>query len=157
MNQVTKLNWLRELLWCIATAIVAIIVLMPLHGIISNTYLKTNLLLVVVALTYFRYTIYLNQVPYLSTLYVRVLLVFIIGVGFWQFMRRMQDFMYIADNYTISTFLVPEKAFGNGESLERAFLYFKQEYLLANIAVLLLSVILGLRTISSLWKLGKKV
>jgi len=111
--------------------------------------------MIVTAITYFRFIIYLNYVPYLHHLYTRVVLIVVAAVGFWQFIRKMQDFMYVVDNYTISTFLSPDKMFVDGDAVQRSFLYFKQEYLLFNISVLILTIVLVLRTISSLWKLGK--
>ena len=156
MNKKLSLEILSELLWWSATFIVAALVLLPIYGTIANANLKLNLIMIVVSLTCFRYIIFLNQVPYLSLLPTRVALIILVALGFWQFMTQLQHFMFVVDNYTISTFLVPDKSFVDSEAQQAAFIYFKREYLLFNLSVLILSVVLIFRTIGSLWKLGKK-
>ncbi|MDX2003160.1 MAG: hypothetical protein SFW35_12045 [Chitinophagales bacterium] len=149
------LNWLRELLWWLAAAIIIAIVLLPLVGTIKNELLLHTALFSLVAITLFRYTVFLNQVPYLRHLYARVALIVVVAVGIFQFVRQLQNFMYIADNYTISSFLKDERMYEHADAITQTFLYFKQLHLLALVSILMLSVILILRTIASLRTIGR--
>ena len=155
MKNELALLWIRELLWWVFTALLAALLLFPCYGIISNKLLLNNAGLAVAAITMFRYTVFLQQVPYLRHLYARVVLLVVVGFAFFQFLRVVQDFLFIIDNYTISTFLRDEIMFQTNEAINKAYLYFKQEYLFLCVTLLILSVVLMFRLVGSVWKLGR--
>jgi hypothetical protein len=155
MKNTTALLWIKELLWWLVTALVVVLLLFPAYAVINDRLLINCALLTAVAVTLFRYTVFLNQIPYLKHLYTRVAIIIVVAVCFFQFLRLMQDFLFIKENYTISSFLQDNIIFRTGDNINAVFLYFKQVYLFSNVTVLILSVALILRSIGSLWRLGR--
>lgn len=152
----TGLIWLREILWWIFTALLTTAVMLPIYGYIQQQYYLSNIMFLVVATTLFRYTVFIHSTPYLKPVWVRLLLVTVLALVFFQFMRVIQDFLYTIDNYSISSFLLPERMFDHADETQAVYRYFKREYLAAATATQMLIVIFALRAIASVWHLGKK-
>lgn len=152
----TRLAWLFELLWLVFAAIVTLLVLMPLQGIIGSAYLTLNAAFIFLSVTFFRWFLFVKQVPYLSKLWMRVFLIMVIGVLFFQFMLRIQEFLGDMDNTSMSHFLSPEAAFTYSESLNQSYFYFKSEFILFATACQMMIVLLAIRLVVSLWQYGPK-
>lgn len=156
MTRIDQLHWFRELLWWIFTIIVAVAVILPAGGFIRFDFLWVNILYVVVTVTFIRYIVFLNHVPYLKGFWVRVALLVISMVVFWQFMRQIQDFLYAIDNYTISAFLTKDVMFETNEHISNIYQYFKKEYIVFSTASEMLIIILVFRLVYSFWGNEKK-
>lgn len=156
MNQANMLQWLREGLWLLLTLIVVAIVLFPLFGSINSDYLLSNAMFIAFAFTYFRYTVFLNMVPYLKPVWTRVLLIIINITLFFQGLRLIQEFLFVIDNYTISNFLTTASMFEFTEQSQEMFLYFKRSYVSSSTAAMVLLVICTLRVAASLWNYSRE-
>ncbi len=152
----TKLSWLFELLWLAFAAIITLMVLLPAIGTINGEYLITNAFFVFLTVTFFRLFLYINQVPYLTKLWARVILIAFLGILFFQFMITIQQFLWDMDNHTISKFLTPAKAFEHSEAILDKYYYFKSEFLLFAIASEMMIVLLAIRVVASMWQYGPK-
>lgn len=151
-----KLSWLFELLWLAFAAILTIVVLLPVHGTINEEYLMDNAIFIFLTVTFFRLFLYVKQVPYLTKLVARVLLIMLLGVLFFQFMITIQEFLWDMDNHTISKFLTPEKAFQHSQATVDKYFYFKSEFILFATACEMMVVLLAIRVVASMWQYGPK-
>lgn len=151
-----KLAWLFELLWLAFAAILTLVVLLPVHGTINEEYLRDNAIFIFLTVTFFRLFLYVKQVPYLTKLLARVLLIVLLGVLFFQFMITIQEFLWDMDNHTISKFLTPEKAFQHSQETVDKYFYFKSEFILFATACEMMVVLLAIRVVASMWQYGPK-
>lgn len=152
----TKLAWLFEVLWLVFAALLTLLVLTPVIGTINQDYLLNNALFIFLTVTFFRLFLFVKRVPYLSKLWMRVVLIAIMGVLFFQFMYSIQGFFWDMDNHTISKFLTLEKSFEHSQATVDAYFYFKSEFILFATACELMIVMLAIRLVSSMWQYGPK-
>lgn len=152
----TSLVWIAELLWLIMAAVVTALVLLPLYGIINTEYLTTNAIFVFLTITYFRLFIFVRKVPYLSAIWMRVLLILVLGVLFFHFMFVIQEFLWDMDGATISRFLTLEKASEYSTAIDNAYFYFRKEFILFATACQIMTLLLAMRLVHSMWQFGPK-
>lgn len=153
----TQLSWIFELLWLVFAAVVTALVLLPVYGVISQEYLVTNAANIFLSVTFFRLFLFLKKVPYLTKLWMRVILVALLGILFFQFMFRIQDFLWDMDNATMSRFLTPAKAFEHSQNTLDSYQYFRDEFILFAVACQLMILLLAIRLVVSMWQYGPKV
>lgn len=151
------LNWLRELLWWLFTLVFVAAVLYPIQGYIKSDHQTINILFIVLSVTYFRFIIFLDTVPYLGSTWTKVGLFIINALIFFQFLRAIQGFLDVIDSHTLSSFLTEEYMFAHAEEVDRVFMYFKREYILFATTCQMLLVILNVRLLYSVWSSGKHI
>jgi hypothetical protein len=152
----TKLAWLFEILWLAFTALLTLLVLTPVIGTINNEYLTNNAVFIFLTVTFFRLFLFVKRVPYLSKMWMRVVLIGILGVLFFQFLISIQDFLWDMDNATISRFLTPEKSFEHSQATIDTYYYFKSEFILFATACEIMTLLLAIRLVVSMWQYGPK-
>ena len=151
------LKWLRELLWWLFTGVFLALVLFPIQGYIKPEYQSINILFIVLTVTYFRYILFLDTVPYLSSTWAKVALFIVNALIFFQFLRAIQDFLDVMDHHTLSAFLTEEYMFAHADEVQQVFTYFKKEYIIFATTCLMLLPILNIRMLYSVWSSGKHV
>jgi hypothetical protein len=131
----TGLSFLNEILWALFTAVFTAAVLLPLYQIIDASFLRVNFLLLILFVTLFRFILFLEKIPYLSPLWLRLIIV-----------------LALIDTHDIGNFLrkdkTPEIA---PEVIQQKFDYFKKEFVFFSTGNLILIVAFGLRIVGSLW------
>ena len=155
MKSAAGLNWIRELLWWLFTIVFVITVLFPIQGYIKPEYQGVNILFIVLSVTYFRYILFLDTVPYLRSTWAKVALFIINALVFFQFLRAIQGFLDVMDSHTLSAFLTEEYMFAHADEVDRVFMYFKREYILFATTCQMLLAILNVRMLYSVWSSGK--
>ena len=148
------LEIVKELLWWVIALIIAAGVMYPLYSVLAYKCLPINTLLIVVAVSYFRYAITIKSVFILRSRWVRFLLC-VVNINFFVYvLRRQQAFMTIYDSYQLSDLgvplhnLAPEREYG-------LFRYFYTETTFFVMACLLLSAALTARIIGSYWSTAR--
>jgi hypothetical protein len=152
----TKLSWLFEILWLAFGALLTLLVLTPVIGTINEEYLTNNALFIFLSVTFFRLFLFVKRVPYLSKMWMRVVLIGVLGVLFFQFMISIQEFLWDMDNATISRFLTSEKSFEHSQSTIDTYYYFKSEFILFATACQMMTILLALRLVASMWQYSPK-
>ena len=147
----TGLNIFSELLWWLLIAVFAAMVTLPFYSIIEITFLRVNLVFVLLFAVLFRYTIFLEQTPYLKPLWVRFISVLIVGLLFFQVFKQMQDFFELFDTHDISKFLRAHHLLETPEQVLERFNYFKQAFIFFATGTLIMIVAFSVRNIASLW------
>ncbi len=151
-----KHAWLFEFLWLLFASVATAIVLIPLYGTIDPAYLSLNAAFIFLTITFFRLFLFVKKVPYLANVWGRVVLMGLLGIGFFQTMRYIQTFFWDMDHHTMSRFLTAEKSFEYSQSILDSYFYFKQEFLFFAVGCQLMTFLLAIRLIHSLWQYGPK-
>jgi hypothetical protein len=148
----TGLSFLNEILWALFTAVFTAAVLLPLYQIIDASFLRVNFLLLILFVTLFRFILFLEKIPYLSPLWLRLIIVLALSFIFYRIFTEMQYYFELIDTHDIGNFLrkdkTPEIA---PEVIQQKFDYFKKEFVFFSTGNLILIVAFGLRIVGSLW------
>lgn len=147
----TGLNIFSELLWLLIIGIFTAIVTLPFFPIIDLSFLRVNLVLVILFSLLFRYTIFLEQTPYLKPLWIRFILVLLAGIIFFQVFKQIQDFFELFDTHDISKFLREHALLESPEKVQERYNYFKQEFIFFSTGTLIMLVAFAARIFASLW------
>ncbi len=152
----TGLSFFSELLWGLLIIIFTAIVILPLYEVLDASFLRVNLLLILLFAVLFRYTIFLNQIPYLKPMWVRFILVIASIIIFFQIFKQIQDFFELFDTHDINFFLRKDKTVTLApEIIQDKFAYFKKEFVFFATGSLIVIAAFSLRTIASFWTLLK--
>lgn len=147
----TGLNIFSEILWLLIIGIFTAIVTMPFFPIIDISFLRVNIVLVVLFALLFRYTIFLEQTPYLKPLWIRFMLVLATGIIFFQVFKQIQDFFQLFDTHDVSKFLREHALIETPEQVQERYVYFKQEFIFFSTGTLIMIVAFTMRIFASLW------
>ena len=154
-KQILRLEIFKEILWLVVTTLVAIAAMYPLISKLHYTMVWLNALILILALTYFRYAILINSVYVLRSKWVRFAL-FLFNINFFVFvLRQEQRFMTIYDSYTMDDLGKPLRplALQDTDYLMR---YFFNEINFTVVFCLAMIVALSFRFIQSYWKTAYK-
>jgi hypothetical protein len=150
-RQYIFLEIVKELIWWIISAVVATAIMLPLISKLHYKPMWINGTLIVIALTYFRYCVFLRTTYILQWKWVRFALV-VFNVNFFVFvLRKMQSFMYLYDSFTLDAIGTPLKTLAP-EDVDPLFRYFFDEINLTCVAAMSLSIVLIIRIIMAHWK-----
>ena len=150
-KQILLLEIFKEILWLFVTTLIAIGAMYPLISKLHYTMVWLNGLILILALTYFRYAILINSVYVLRSKWARFVL-FLFNINFFVFvLRQEQRFMTIYDSYTMDDLGKPLRplALQDTDSLMR---YFFNEINFTVVFCLAMIVALSFRFIQSYWK-----
>jgi hypothetical protein len=146
------LSVFNEIMWAILAAVFAAAVLLPLYEIIDATFLRVNVLLALLFIILFRFILFLEKIPYLSPLWMRLFVVLVLSFIFYRIFSEIQYFFELFDSHDINDFLRKDKAvLLSHDVVQQKFGYFKKEFVFFSTGNLILTVALGLRIVGSLW------
>ena len=155
MSEVNKqyvfLELFKELVWWLISGVIATVVMYPLISKLHYKEVWINGALLVIALTYFRYAIFVRTTFVLKPKWIRIALI-IFNVNFFIFvLRKMQGFMYIYDSFTLDAMGTPIRPLAP-EQVDPLFRYFFDEINFTCVACMVLTVALSLRILFSHWQ-----
>lgn len=116
----------------------------PISGIITREFALVNAVLAVGFAFYFRMVLFFRQIPYLKFLAVQVILFFSNPLLFIKVVSKMQEIFYLIDVYDVTFFLVPGTQ-DAVSAMSGAYSFFKKEFVLFSIGMLILIVLAELR------------
>jgi hypothetical protein len=146
------LSILNEILWIFLAFVLVWAVILPLYQVIDITFLQVNVLLILLFVILFRYILFLEKISYLSALWVRLILVLALSFIFYRIFSEMQFFFELMDTHDVSRFLRTDNTIRMApETIQKHFSYYKKEFVFFSTGSLILTVILGLRIVGSLW------
>ncbi len=149
-TQYILLEVAKELLWWLLSAVVAVIIMLPLTSKLHFKPFWINGAFIVVALTYFRYSVFLKTTFVLRPVWVRFIIA-VFNINFFVYvLRRLQEFMHIYDSFTVEAMGTPVRPLAP-EEVDPLFRYFFDEINLACVACLSLSVVLIVRMVAVYW------
>ncbi len=148
------LEVVKELLWWVMSAVLAYAIMWPITSKVQYSQLIINGILLMVALNYFRYAVFLRSVYILRSKWVRFALG-VFNINFFVYvLRRFQGFMSIYDSFTVEDLgrayhpLAPEDVYP-------LFKYFYLEITLCVSATLVLTAALTLRLVLTYWSTAR--
>ena len=145
------LEILKELLWLGISTIIAVLVMYPLTSKLHYKAVWINGALLVIAITYFRYAIFLKSIYIIRSKWVRFTLI-VINVNFFIFvLRKMQSFMYIYDSFTLDAMGTPIRPL-LPEQVDPLFRYFFDEINFTCVACMAMAAVLSVRIVLSHWQ-----
>jgi hypothetical protein len=152
----TGLSFFSEMLWALLIGVFTAIIIFPLYQVLDASFLRVNLLLILLFAILFRYTIFLNEIPYLKTKWLRFILVVAVLIIFFQIFKQIQDFFELFDTHDINYFLRKDSVVKlSPEVIQNKFAYFKKEFVFFSTGSLIVIVAFSLRVIASFWVLLK--
>lgn len=137
-----------EIFWLTLIALFVLLSVIPLYGVIADNYFQQNILLALLFAFYFRTVIYFKQIPYLQPLAIQVLLFLAHIPLFVTVLGKIQDMIYLFDTYDLRYFFIPDIALTPAQLVEK-FKWFRSEFLLFSVGLLILIVLTELRIIQS--------
>jgi hypothetical protein len=144
----------QELIWWLITALITVAVLFPLMSSVNYLHIFDNALIIVVAITAFRYSVFFNKLPFFKSNAVKFI-VFTIDISLWVYiLNRYEGFLGMHDIYMLSELGTPIHAL-NGVQERELFRYFYLEINIASLTALILIIILNLRFIQDYWKVAR--
>lgn len=152
----TGLSFFSEMLWGLLIVIFTAIAILPLYEVLDASFLRVNLLLILLFTILFRYTIFLNQTPYLKPMWIRFILVITAIIIFFQIFKQMQDFFELFDTHDVNFFLRKDRIVSlSPDIIQEKFAYFKKEFVFFSTGSLIVIAAFSLRTTASFWTLLK--
>jgi len=152
----TGLSFFSEILWALLIGVFAAVFLLPLYDVLDASFLRINLLLILLFAILFRYTIFLNQTPYLKPMWIRFILVITVLIIFFQIFKQTQDFFELFDTHDINFFLRKDRLVNlSPDVIQEKFAYFRKEFLFFATGSLIVIIAFSLRTVASFWTLLK--
>lgn len=154
-TQILILEILKELLWISVSILAALALMYPLFSKLHYNMIWINGLILVLALTYFRYAITLRTLFVLRSKWIRFLL-FLFNINFFVYvLRQEQKFMTIYDSYTLDDLGKPIHLMGMEET-DRLMRYFFNEINFTVVFCLGMIVALSIRFIQSYWRTARQ-
>ena len=68
------LHFIKELIWWLITACVAVAILYPITSQVDYIYFNINFIFIFITLTYFRWTLFIRTLPFLQPVAIRFIL-----------------------------------------------------------------------------------
>ena len=155
MSEVNKqyvfLELFKELLWWLLSAVIATAIMFPLISKLHYKVMWINGALLIIAMTFFRYAVFLRTTFVLRPKWIKFIVV-VFNINFFVFvLRKMQSFMYIYDSYTLDAMGTPIRPL-RPEQVDPLFRYFFDEINFTCVACMALAVALSVRIVLSYWK-----
>lgn len=149
-KQIVALELAKELIWWLMSALVTAAILYPITSRVQYQMAWVNALIIFAALTFFRYAVMLRSVYVLRSKWVKFLLC-IVNINFFIYvLRQQQNFLGIANTFTVEELGKPFKPMTMEDSYS-LFTYFSTETTFAVVACLTLIVALIVRMILAYW------
>ena len=153
-NKESFYQLIREVLWLGITAMLIYAVLYPVTSKIYYLYWKINVLFILIAFTYFRYSILFKSLPFLKPSWVRFFL-FALNLSLFIYLAsNEQRLISMADNFYLEDFGFP-KVFINEVAKRGLFKYLYTEIVFFGTASLITLSAFQIRLIISYWQYYK--
>lgn len=153
-NNETPYHILREITWLLLTAMAIYAVLYPVISKIDYIYWKINVFFIFTAITYFRYSVSLKNLPFLRPAWVRFAL-FAINLSLFIYIaQNEQKLISLADNFYLEDFGFPH-VFINDTAKRDLIKYIYTETVFFATASLVTLSAFQLRLIVSYWQYYK--
>jgi hypothetical protein len=150
-KNIAALELAKELLWWCISTLIAFMAMYPIFSIVHYTMIWMNGLIILVALTYFRYAVMLRTVYVLRSKWVKAVLL-LFNINFFVFvLRQEQRFMTIYDSYTIDELGKPIRPISL-EQVDQLIRYFFNEINFSVVFCLAMIVALSVRIVLTYWK-----
>lgn len=144
----------QEFIWWLITAVITFSVLFPLMSRVNYLHIFDNALIIVTAITAFRYSVFFNKLPFFKSNVVKFI-VFTIDISLWVYIiNRYEGFLGMHDIYMISELGTPIVPL-DGVQERELFRYFYLQISIASISALMLIIVLNLRFIQDYWKVAR--
>ena len=141
--------WLIELFAFLASATVAVLVVLPIYSAaIPFDFMEFNLLFVIVGLTFSRYIFYLNIHPLRRSRIFKVLIIFSVPFLFFPLLEGMHSFLQFNDTEGLQSILT-HLPYKQQSGYMR---YIRLEYLFFGVVALAGSFFVIVKMIRSLWR-----
>ena len=135
-----------ELGWLLLIVAFAAVSVFPIYGTITHDLLIINGVLALLFACNFRLAVFFRQIPYLKFLVIQVPLFLLNPVLFFKVLGKMQEMFNLFDMHDLSFFIAP----ASHDSISRmndAYSFFKKEFVLFSVGLLVLIVIAELRVL----------
>lgn len=153
-SKINLFHFFKEMLWWTITLLIAYAVVYPICQQIDYMYLKMNMFFVFLAITYFRWTISIRNLPFLQPVWVRFLL-FAVNVSLFVYlMGEEQKFLMRVDNFFVEDFGLAWKELSLVQA-EKLMRYIYTEIVLFGTGALIMIFIFNARIIISAWQFYK--
>lgn len=150
-----RLSILQEFIWWIIAAVISIGVLIPLITQITYLHLYVNMLIIFIAVIYFRYSFFYYDLPWLRPAWVRFL-ISLISINLIVFnIRQAQYFISIYDAFTIEDLGTPHHPL-SPMKIASLYRYFYYETIISIISSIILILLFLARTILYYWKNARR-
>ncbi len=121
---------------------------------VNYLHIFDNALIIVTAITAFRYSVFFNKLPFFKSNVVKFI-IFTIDISLWVYIiNRYEGFLGMHDIYMISELGTPIVPL-DGVQERELFRYFYLQISIASISALMLIIVLNLRFIQDYWKVAR--
>jgi hypothetical protein len=147
-------HFAKELIWWAITLMIAFAVVYPIYQKIDYMFLKMNMFFVFLAITYFRWTVSIRNLPFLQPVWTRFAL-FALNVSLFVYlMGEEQKFLMRIDNFFVEDFGMAWKELSMVEA-EKLMRYIYTEIVLFGTGALIMIFLFNARIIISAWQFYK--
>jgi hypothetical protein len=141
--------WLLELTWWLLTAVIAAIILLPIHlAGISFHFWQYNLFFILISFTFGRFLFFFHLHPLYKSKIFKITMIFLVPVLFFPMVEGLHSFIEFNDREGIQTLL--SHLSNRRQNQFRWFI--QQEYLILAIAAFVSSFLMIIKMIRALWK-----
>lgn len=148
-KNVTAQAWKVEILWWIVTAIICVLVMLPIYTTTPDfPLIKFNIIYIVLAITYTRYIFLLRHTPVAWSIPFKIvipctaLIVFVLmGDGLMQLQNMLDEDGFL-------TFL----SHLDGDTAQSMYRYIRSEYFFFGVTCVIGAILLPIRMIVSIWR-----
>jgi hypothetical protein len=157
MTTQEKLRWRIELLSWLLSALVALLVVMPIwQYFISYKFLYANILFVVLFLHFSRYTFLLPYSPLAQVQPLKFALIFICIPLIFHQVELIQNFQIFLDDEGLAGFDEHFKPGLHTEQQQKAIAYVQREFFFFGVSSIIVSVLMPFRLLLSYWRVYNK-
>jgi hypothetical protein len=148
------LHFIKELIWWLITACVAVAILYPITSQIDYIFFNINFIFIFITLTYFRWTLFIRTLPFLQPVAIRFILFVINAVLILVFAQQEQKFLGFIDNFYVEDFgFIKQGVIMYDDVKERFFKYLYNEIVFFNTGAIVMCLLFNLRLIVAWWQL----
>jgi hypothetical protein len=142
-------KWKLELLAWIATALIIILVCLPLYVVdIDFPFTWQNILIIVCFLTFGRYFMLFKFIPFISYTWIRVGFLLALPILFVFLLSINSDFNLFLQNQSLEELMINEH-WNTQKSMSK---YIRTEMIFFGTGSIIATILLGLRIVVSLWR-----
>ncbi len=145
-----------ELFWILVAVAFAFIVAYPLMGFINQHFLALNIFMATLAATYFRWTIYYKNIPFLKFTAVQVPLFVFNSILFFVVLDKINEMIFMMDTYDLNLFLTANQE-KKGLEINALFYLYKKEFLFFSVGLMILTITIQLRLLQSFFERIRKM
>lgn len=150
-----RLKLTLELVWWIATAILVVLVLLPIFNVSKvHPFLVSNVIFIVVFVTYTRYIFLLKNTFLARIRPIKILLILISLPLMFYLISHIYDVQMFLDEHGKQAFFTSEMAREgvSAQRLEKVVNYMRSEMIFFGVASIIVAILMPIRMIMSIWR-----